>query len=119
VLCGGGTTTLEMAVGHNPSKTAKNNDYCLYDKPSMIANEYVFLHFTLFRDLLLDPKSSNTRLKGDIIEHFDYEVVSQEVWYHLYSWYSADYCLFRWVQRDRFNNNTRKLELYPGKKSCH
>ena len=38
-------------------------------------------------------------LKRTVVEHFDYEVVSAEVWKHLYSWYSADAAICRKLRR--------------------
>lgn len=42
-------------------------------------------------------------LKENIIEHFDYEAVSPDVWRHIYSWYSADWCIMRYIISDRVN----------------
>lgn len=53
-------------------------------------------------------------LKEGLVEHFDYEVVTHEVWNHLYSWYSADYCVYRAIKKDKFNNYKIYLDLYPG-----
>lgn len=55
------------------------------------------------------------QLKDNLIEHFDYEVVCKDVWQHLYSWYSADFCISRFLGRDMVNANKITLECYPGK----
>jgi len=55
----------------------------------------------LYRCLLKNGKSMN--LKENIIEHFDYEAISPEVWKYLYSWYSADWCILRYLKKDRIN----------------
>lgn len=52
-------------------------------------------------------------LKDNIIEHFDYEAVTLMVWKHLYSWYSADWCILRFIRRDKANNYGLILDLYP------
>ena len=44
-------------------------------------------------------------LKSNLFEHFDYEVICNEVWQHLYSWYSADWCLPRTLVADKVNGN--------------
>jgi hypothetical protein len=62
---------------------------------------------------LLKDRKSNA-LKSNLVEHFDYEVVSLEVWSHLYSWYSADWCISRLIKRDKVNNYKVYLDLYPG-----
>jgi len=51
------------------------------------------------------------------VEHFDFEAVTQDVWSHLHSWYSADHIIVRLIKRDRFNPKRMYLDLYPGKKS--
>lgn len=52
-------------------------------------------------------------LVANLIEHFDFEVVCSEVWQHIYSWYSADFCIPRTLKKDRFNNNKIYLDIYP------
>ena len=44
-------------------------------------------------------------LKDDLIEHFDYEAVSVEVWRHLKAWYECDVVLLRFIKRDNVNRN--------------
>ena len=66
-----------------------------------------------YRRLLKDGK--NGTLKPNLFEHFDFEVVCNEVWQHLYSWYSADWCLPRKLVADRVNGNKIMLDLYAGK----
>ena len=56
-------------------------------------------------------------LKENLIEHFDYEAVTPEVWRHLYSWYSADWCIMRYVRKDFANKNGVFLDLYPESRS--
>lgn len=56
-------------------------------------------------------------LKENIIERFDFEVVSPEVWKHLYSWYSADWCIMRYIKRDKVNKQVMVLDLYPDKRN--
>jgi hypothetical protein len=53
-------------------------------------------------------------LKDNLVEHFDYEAISTDIWTHLYSWYSADYCVSRIIKKDKFNNYKIFLDLYPG-----
>ena len=57
----------------------------------------------------------NNQLKDHSVEHFDFVVVSCEIWKHLYSWYSADQPVVRFLKRDRTNNKTYVLDLYPGR----
>jgi len=52
-------------------------------------------------------------LKDNIIEHFDYEAVGSAVWKHLYSWYSADWCIMRYLKRDKVTRKGLMLDLYP------
>ena len=44
-------------------------------------------------------------LKDDLIEHFDLEAVSVEVWQHLRAWYDCDFPLLRFIKQDRVNHN--------------
>ena len=67
----------------------------------------------MYRNLYLKREAGC--LRRDMVEHFDFEAVSQEVWTHLHSWYSADHTIIRLVKRDRFNLKRTFLDLYPGK----
>lgn len=60
-------------------------------------------------------EGKSTELKEDLIEHFDFIVVSTEVWKHLYSWYSSDWTVMRFLRRDKTNRKTFYLDLYPEK----
>ena len=51
----------------------------------------------------------------NIVEHFDYEAVSPEVWKYLYSWYSSDWCIMRYLRRDKLNAYGLVLDMYPEK----
>jgi hypothetical protein len=68
-----------------------------YEKPSLIENRY-----------LLD---SGMRLQNAIVEHFDYTVVSLEVWKHLEAWYQCDFRICRRLIVDEQNH--LRLDLYP------
>lgn len=73
----------------------------LYTRPSIVHNAV----------LLKDGRSMN--LKENIIEHFDFEAVSPSIWKLIYSWYSADWCIMRYLKRDRVNTYGVVLDLYP------
>ncbi len=49
-------------------------------------------------------------LKTTLVEHFDYEVVPQSVWQHLYSWYSADVTICRRLKKDKHEGSVRDTE---------
>ncbi|TNV82814.1 hypothetical protein FGO68_gene5812 [Halteria grandinella] len=109
----------------NPSTLKQINharNFSMYDKPGPISNE----HLLLDRKAHFIDKSKKTvfaqphyYLKYDLIEHFDYEVVSQELWTHLQSWYGADYVIPRKMRRGEVIDGGFKrkmyIELYPGK----
>ena len=40
-----------------------------------------------------------------MIEHFDYEAVTQDVWFYLRAWYDYDYALLRFIKRDVMNTD--------------
>jgi len=67
-----------------------------YERPGPINNQP-----------LLD---SNNRLIGNLVKHFDFEVVTFEVWKHLSSWYHYDQKICRRFVKD---NHDLKLDLYP------
>jgi len=75
----------------------------VYSKPGIIKNG----------DLLEDVKLLS--LKENLMEPFDFVSVSCEVWSHLYSWYSADHTLVRFMKRDRLKRRNFILDLYPPK----
>lgn len=42
-------------------------------------------------------------------------MLSGEVWKYLYSWYSADHIIVRFLKRDKTNKKAYFLDLYPDK----
>jgi hypothetical protein len=52
------------------------------------------------------------QLKDDLIEHHDYEAVSQNLWKYISSWYSFDYVISRYLSYDG-NTDKTYLDLYP------
>jgi hypothetical protein len=69
----------------------------VYEKPKMIKNESLF-------------DGNTNRLKHDIVEHFDYQVVTEDVWKYLVSWYDCDFKICRRIIPD---GNCLKLDLHP------
>ena len=67
-----------------------------YERPLAITN-----------DGLLDPDYPRSHLKKALVEHYDFEVVCQRVWVHLYSWYSADVAICRKLETDHATNKIR------------
>ena len=49
-------------------------------------------------------------LKENIVLHFDYIYVTKAVWTHLYSWFSADYTIFRYLKPARGPLTKRVLD---------
>ena len=54
-------------------------------------------------------------LRNDLIEHFDYEAVNQEIWQYFKAWYGTDLQVLRFIKCDNVNRNQLFLELYPEK----
>ena len=55
-------------------------------------------------NLLESEVTYRNEIKRTLVEHFDYEIVPQTVWLHLYSWYSADVTICRRLALDSMNN---------------
>lgn len=100
-VLGADPSRFSMMTERNQRDFSQYGSTNVYDKPGLIIN----------RDLLRDGR--NNYLKESLIEHYDYEAVSQQVWTHLYSWYSADWCISREIKRDKFNSTKIYLDLYP------
>ena len=62
------------------------------------------------------PNNMYITLKEDIIEHFDFEAVSIEMWRYFKSWYDCDLSLLRYIKPDKVNRNQLFLDLYPEKR---
>ena len=75
----------------------------MYDNPGCINNKQ-----------LIRQGERQSYLKKDLIEHFDYKIVSSDVWSHLSSWHSFDICLCRVLVKDATDKHKIYLELYPG-----
>lgn len=52
------------------------------------------------------------QIKAGLIEHHDYEAVSQDIWKYLSSWYLCDISIPRFLQYDAETEKTC-LEIYP------
>jgi len=52
-----------------------------------------------------------------LIEHYDFEALYPSVWKHLYSWYSADIQIVRYLKKDVLNRHVMILDLYPDSES--
>lgn len=88
-----------------------------YKKPAMIRNQA----------LLKNPSQQHNQaqkhvnhlfisLKDELIEHFDYQAVSNDVWTYLKAWYDCDFPILRYVKRDLVNHEQLYLEVYPEKR---
>lgn len=51
-------------------------------------------------------------LKHDLIEHYDFEAVSVEIWKHLAAWYTFDVAIPRFIGYD-LRSEKVFLDLYP------
>jgi len=83
----------------------------LYESPGRIENWYFYQYLLLFR-VLIKPGKGN-HLKPNLIEHFDYEAVTKDVWLRLNSWFSCDFAVCRLIRRDDLNRTRVFLDLYP------
>jgi len=84
----------------------------LYGRPGMIRNAELLLN-----QAAKSSCGNSGHLKPDLTLHFDYVTVTKEVWTHLYSWYSADYVIFRSLKRQENHlagpSAKLVLDLYP------
>ncbi len=58
-------------------------------------------------------KGAKYVLRKNIVEHFDFEVLFPSLWLYLYSWFSADCQIARYLRKDRLNSGQLRLDLYP------
>lgn len=57
-------------------------------------------------------KNRHVQIKQNLIEHFDYVVVTPDVWAYLKAWYDYDFAVLRFVKRDAMQGKLY-LEVYP------
>lgn len=70
----------------------------LYQKPPRIDNECLLADRAMFPDDL-DPHNPSFRnLRDNLVQHYDFEALSPSIWMHLYSWYSADTQIVRYMK---------------------
>lgn len=62
-------------------------------------------------------EGNSSELKENLVEHFDFVVVSCDIWKYLYCWYSSDWAIVRFMRRDQTNKKAYYLDLYPSKAS--
>jgi hypothetical protein len=69
----------------NKEESIGSKDDCLsqmYEKPGRINNQNLTKEH--------NKQDTKLRLRDNLIEHFDFEILLPNVWKHFYSWYSAD-----------------------------
>jgi hypothetical protein len=75
---------------HNELMTLKLNITAstqqLYMRPGPIENKSLL------------AKGNFIKLTPNLMEHYDYEAVSYDVWKYLYAWYSADWSIARFLK---------------------
>ena len=76
-----------------------SNNLNLYSRPGAVENH----------DLL--QKRNCLLLKNNLIEHHNYVALPPLIWKHIYSWYSADWSIVRFLRRDSAQGVI--LGLYP------
>ena len=79
----------------------------LYNKPGPICNEVLLRNQSQAKASV----GHSGLLKENLVLHFDYVYVTKEVWNHLYSWYSADYTIFRYLKPMKMPGQKRVLDL--------
>lgn len=52
-------------------------------------------------------------LRPGLMEHHDYVCVGGDIWKYLYSWYSGDWSIVRYLKKNKVNDEIF-LDLYPG-----
>ena len=52
-------------------------------------------------------------MRENLVEHFDFEVLYPQLWLYLYSWFSADCQIVRYLRKDKLHSGQYRLELYP------
>ncbi|CDW84553.1 ubiquitin carboxyl-terminal hydrolase [Stylonychia lemnae] len=98
---------LEDLQQQQSERTIRFDSSTLYQKPQKIDNNELLDH---------QYKGNIKRLRENLVENYDFLSVSPLIWMHLYSWYSADFQIARYMKRDKFNTNQYTLELYPHQK---
>ena len=79
-----------------------------YSKPGPITNKDLLEEGNLAKSACGD----SGKLKKNMVLHFDFVYVDKETWQHLYSWYSADYTVFKYLKKDATSDRVF-LDLYP------
>ena len=91
-----------------------------YKRPQIIQNQALLRdqhQYMLNRGKGTPQQMQYLILKDDIIEHFDFEAVSLDIWRFFKSWYDCDLALLRFIKPDRVNRNSLFLDLYPEKRA--
>jgi hypothetical protein len=76
----------------------------LYTKPGRIENENLLAQRNFESGVGgggIDKNVSSMRgLRENLFEHYDFEALYPSIWMHLYSWYSADTQIARYLKVD-------------------
>ena len=94
-----GTDAESDSSSTKSNKMPHNESLIFYEKPGPI------------RNWPLLSRQDTKRLRANIVEHFDFQIVCPQVWRYLFSWYTCDHKVCRRFIKD--DQGTLRLDLYP------
>lgn len=87
---------------NNYMSTKRFESTQMYVKPERIENECLLIQRNVESGAGgIDPHVGSMRgLRENLFEHYDFEALYPSIWLHLYSWYSADTQIARYLKQD-------------------
>ena len=70
----------------------------MYGKPEQMTNSCLLNSPEKIKNNGLKKKLGSGKIREDLVEHYDYEKVTEEIWNHFNSWYGTDACIFRYIK---------------------
>lgn len=97
---------------NNYMSTKRFESTQLYVKPERIENECLLIQRNFESGVGgIDPHVGSMRgLRENLFEHYDFEALYPSIWLHLYSWYSADIQIARYLKQDALIDESGLLD---------
>lgn len=92
---------------NNYMSTKRFESTQMYQRPERIENEGLLVQRN-FENAIggADQQIGSLRgLRENLFEHYDFEALYPNIWLHLYSWYSADTQIARYLKQDTINDD--------------
>jgi hypothetical protein len=95
----------------NYQSTRRFDSNQMYQKPDKIENESLLLQRNIDGNDNKQVIGTMRGLRENLFEHYDFEALQPNIWLHLYSWYSADTQIARYMKSDVLDGDSQDDQM--------